>query len=81
MLVRRPLTGFGNKSLCACSLIFSLRIVAGHKIKFSESCDNDVGDVGEVEHAERDDKTLDNEEHEVLRKVLKFLPLFMRRSN
>ena len=34
VLVRRPLTGFGDRSPCACSLIFSLRIVAGHMIKF-----------------------------------------------
>ena len=34
---------------------FSLRVVPGHIIKF-QSCDNDVGDVGEVEHEERVDK-------------------------
>ena len=67
-----------NRSPCACSLILSLRIVAGHKIKISQSRDNDVGDVGEVEQEERVDKTLGNEEHEVLRIVLNFLPLFMR---
>ena len=61
-----------NKSLCACSLISSLRIVAGHIIKFLLSCDNDVGDVGEVEHGERVDKNLDNDEHEVLRIILSF---------
>ena len=81
VLVRRPVTGFGDKSPCACSLIFSLRIVAGHIIKFSSSCDNDVGDVGEVEHEERVDKTLDNEEHEFLRIILNFLPFFMRCGN
>ena len=48
-----------NRSRCACSLIFSL-------LKISKSCDNDVGDVGEVEQEERVDKILDNEEHEVL---------------
>ena len=65
-----------NRSPCACSLIFSLRIVAGHKIKCSLSCDDDVGDVGEVEHEERVDKTLDNEEHEVLRIILNFAANF-----
>ena len=61
-----------NRSPCACSLIFSLRIVAGHIIKFSQSCDKDVGDVSEVEQEERVDKTLDNEEHEILRIILNF---------
>ena len=63
-----------NRSPHACSLIFSLRIVAGHIIKFSWSCDNDVGDVGEIKHEERVDKTLDNEEHEILRGTPIFLP-------
>ena len=67
-----------SKSPCAFSLIFSLRVVAGHIIKFSWSCDNDVGDVREVEHEERVDKTLDNEEHQVLRIILNFLSFFMR---
>ena len=70
-----------NRSPCACSLIFSLRIVAGHKIKFSSSCDNDVGDASEVEQEERVDKTLDNEEHEVLCIILNFLAFFMRCGN
>ena len=67
-----------NTSPYACSLIFSLRIVAGHIITFSYFCDYDVGDVGEVEQEERVYKTLDNEEHEVLRIILNFLPFFMR---
>ena len=50
-------------------------------MKISKSCDNDVGDVSEVEHEERVDKTLDNEEHEILRTVLNFLPFFMRCGN
>ena len=54
-------------------------IVAGHMIK-KLSCDNDVGDVGEVEQEERVDKTLDNE-HEVLSIILNFLPFFMRCGN
>ena len=70
-----------NRSRCACSLMFSLRIVAGQSINFSLSCDNDVGDVGEVEQEERVDNTLDNEKHEVLRKILNFLPFFMRCGN
>ena len=42
---------------------------------------NDVGDEAEVEHEERVDKTLDNEEHQVLRTIPNFLPFFMRCSN
>ena len=80
VLICSPVTGFVTGP-CACSLIFSLRIVAGHVIIFSWSRDNDVGDADEVEPEERVDKTLDNEEHEVLRRVLNFLPLFMRCSN
>ena len=40
------LAGSGDKSPCACSLTFSLRVVAGRIVEFSESCDDDVGDVG-----------------------------------
>ena len=56
-------------------------MVAGYKIKFSQSCDKDVGDVGEVEREERVDKNLDTEEHEVLRIILIFRPLIMRCGN
>ena len=65
-----------NKSPCSCSLIFSLRIVAGHII--FQSFDNYVGDVSEKEHEERIDKTLDNEEHEVLRIILNFTPSMLQ---
>ena len=40
------LAGSGDKSPCACSLTFSLRVVARRIVEFSESCDDDVGDVG-----------------------------------
>ena len=50
-------------------------------IKISKSCDNDVGEVGEVEQEERVDKTLDNEEHDVLCRILNILPFFMKRGN
>ena len=41
-------------------------------------CSLRVEDVGEVEREDRVDKTLENEWHEVLRVILKFLPFFVR---
>ena len=61
-----------NRSRCACSLILHFVLFLDTN-KISLSCDNDVGNAGEVEHEERADKTLDNEEHEILRIVLNFL--------
>ena len=77
MLVRRPVTGFVT-GLLVLVHSYSHFVLLLETNKISLSCDSDVGDVGEEEHEKRVDKTLDNEEHEVFRIVLKFLPLFMR---
>ena len=50
------LVGLGDKSPCACSLTFLLRVVAGRIVEFTESCDDDVGDVGKAELEEPVDK-------------------------
>ena len=50
------LVGSGDRSPCACSLTFSLRVVAGRIVEFTESCDDDVGDVGIAELEEPVDK-------------------------
>ena len=64
------LGGSGDRSLRARSLTCSLRFVAGRVIEFTESCDDDVGDVGVVQLEEPSRSTRDNEWHVVCRMTL-----------
>ena len=66
----RFLAESGDRSPCACSLTFSLRVVARRIREFSWSFDDEVGDVGVAELEEPVDKTRDNEWHAVPRKTL-----------
>ena len=72
------LTGSGNRSPCACSLTFSLRIVAGRIVEFYIVLQYGVGDVGVAEQEERVDKTLDDERHDICRISLDLVPFFVR---